>query len=118
MRHAHTPQPRRLKLSTTQNTYSPFRRIVPAHHTTPRFYSAFRCEDPRTPQNTPKSCTMAQGDSERVQQALKLRKEDPRKAEKLIRDIISQPPSVTSEAAIKEYETALIALGELYKDEK
>ena len=61
---------------------------------------------------------MAQGDSERVQQALKLRKEDPRKAEKLLSDIISQPPSVTSEAAVKEYETALIALGELYKDEK
>lgn len=61
---------------------------------------------------------MAQGDSERVQQALKLRKEDPRQAEKLLSDIISQPPSVSSESAVKEYETALIGLGELYKDEK
>lgn len=61
---------------------------------------------------------MAQGDSERVQEAQKLRKEDPRKAEKLLSDIISQVPSVTSEAAVKEYETALISLGELYRDEK
>lgn len=61
---------------------------------------------------------MAQGDSERVQQAQKLCKEDPRKAEKLLGDIIAQTPSVTSEAAVKEYETALIALGELYRDEK
>lgn len=61
---------------------------------------------------------MAQGDSERVDQAQKLRKEDPRKAEKLLSDIISETPSVNSEAAVKEYETALIALGELYRDEK
>lgn len=61
---------------------------------------------------------MAQGDSARVQEAQKLVKTDPRKAEQLLKDIISQPPSVNSEAAIKDYETALIALGELYRDEK
>jgi 26S proteasome regulatory subunit N6 len=61
---------------------------------------------------------MAQGDSARVQEAQKLVKEDPRKAEQQLKDIISQPPSVTSEAAIREYETALTALGELYRDEK
>jgi len=61
---------------------------------------------------------MAQGESERVQEAQKLAKTDPRKAEALYKDIISKPPSVTSEAAIKEYETALISLGELYRDEK
>jgi 26S proteasome regulatory subunit N6 len=61
---------------------------------------------------------MAQGDSQQVQDAQKLVKTDPRKAEALYKDIISKPPSVTSEAAIKEYETALISLGELYRDEK
>ncbi|SPO03438.1 probable 26s proteasome p44.5 protein [Cephalotrichum gorgonifer] len=61
---------------------------------------------------------MAQGDSQRVEQAEKLRKEDPAKAEELLRDILSQPPSENSDAAIKEYETALIYLGELYRDQK
>lgn len=61
---------------------------------------------------------MAQGESARVQEAQKAAKSDPRKAEQLYKDIISQPPSVTSDAAVKEYETALISLGELYRDEK
>ncbi len=34
------------------------------------------------------------------------------------KEIISRPPSVTSDAAIKEYETALISLGELYRDQR
>ncbi|CAI4217272.1 unnamed protein product [Parascedosporium putredinis] len=61
---------------------------------------------------------MAQGDSARVQEAQKLAKTDPRKAEQLLRDIISQTPSVNSEAAVRDYELALIALGEIYRDEK
>lgn len=61
---------------------------------------------------------MAQGESARVQEAQKVAKSDPRKAEQLYKDIISKPPSATSDAAVKEYETALISLGELYRDEK
>lgn len=61
---------------------------------------------------------MAQGDSERVREAQKVAKTDPKKAEQVYKDIISKPPSVTSEAAIREYETALIGLGELYRDQK
>ncbi len=61
---------------------------------------------------------MAQGDSERVKEAQKLRASDPRKAEALYQGIISKPPSVTSDSAIREYEKALISLGELYRDEK
>lgn len=61
---------------------------------------------------------MAQGESARVQEAQKAAKSDPRKAEQLYKDIISKPPSATSDAAVKEYETALISLGELYRDEK
>ena len=61
---------------------------------------------------------MAQADSERVKEAQKLRTTDPRKAEAIYQEVISKPPSVTSDAAIREYETALISLGELYRDEK
>lgn len=50
--------------------------------------------------------------------AQELVKSDPRAAEKLYREIISKPPSLTSDTAIREYEAALIALGELYRDER
>lgn len=53
-----------------------------------------------------------------VKEAQTLAKTDPRKAEAIYKDLISKPPSVTSDAAIKEYESALISLGELYRDEK
>jgi 26S proteasome regulatory subunit N6 len=62
---------------------------------------------------------MAQGESARVQEAQKLAKSgDARKAEGIYREILATPPSVTSDAAVKEYESALISLGELYRDEK
>ncbi|KAG7108322.1 26S proteasome regulatory subunit rpn6 like protein [Verticillium longisporum] len=61
---------------------------------------------------------MAQGDSARVQEAQKLAKSNPREAEQAYQEILSKPPSATSDAAIKEYEAALISLGELYRDEK
>jgi 26S proteasome regulatory subunit N6 len=61
---------------------------------------------------------MAQGESERVREAQKLRATKPKEAEKIYKEIISTPPSVTSEAAIRDYETSLICLGELYRDEK
>ncbi|KAL2136694.1 hypothetical protein VTI74DRAFT_2105 [Chaetomium olivicolor] len=61
---------------------------------------------------------MVQGDSERVREAQKLAKSDPKKAEEIYKEIISKPPSVTSDAAIREYEVALVSLGELYRDQK
>lgn len=61
---------------------------------------------------------MAQGDSERVREAQKVAASNPSKAEHIYKDIISQPPSATSDAAVREYETALINLGELYRDQK
>ncbi len=45
-------------------------------------------------------------------------KANPIDAEAKYKEIISKPPSVTSEAAIREYETALISLGGLYRDQK
>lgn len=61
---------------------------------------------------------MAQGESERVREAQKVASTDPKKAEQIYKDIISKPPSVTSEASIREYEVALISVGELYRDQK
>lgn len=57
-------------------------------------------------------------DKPSVTEAKTLAGTDPRKLEAIYRNIISTPPSVTSEAAVKEYEAALIKLGELYRDEK
>lgn len=61
---------------------------------------------------------MAAGESARVQEARELAKSNPRKAEALYKEIISKAPSATSDAATREYETALISLGGLYRDEK
>ncbi|KAK5661038.1 hypothetical protein OQA88_12417 [Cercophora sp. LCS_1] len=61
---------------------------------------------------------MAQGESERVREAQKLAASNPQKAEEIYKEVISKAPSVTSDAAIREYETALISLGELYRDQK
>ncbi|KAK3192455.1 26S proteasome regulatory subunit rpn6 [Lecanicillium sp. MT-2017a] len=61
---------------------------------------------------------MAAGESSRVQEAQQLAKTDPRKAEATYKDIISKAPSASSDAATREYEQALISLGELYKNEK
>jgi 26S proteasome regulatory subunit N6 len=61
---------------------------------------------------------MTPADSARIQEAQRLTKIDPRKAEAQYREIISKPPSATSDAAVREYETALVSLGELYRDEK
>lgn len=61
---------------------------------------------------------MAAGDSSRLQEAQKLAKTDPRKAEAIYKDITSKAPQATSDAATREYESALISLGELYRDEK
>lgn len=61
---------------------------------------------------------MAQGETERVREAQKLAKSDPAKAEGIYKEIVSKAPSVTSDSAIREYEIALISLGELYRDQK
>lgn len=61
---------------------------------------------------------MAPVDSPRIQEAQKLVASNPKEAEEQYKTIIAQPPSATSEAAVREYETALLSLGELYRDEK
>jgi 26S proteasome regulatory subunit N6 len=61
---------------------------------------------------------MAPADSARILEAQKLAKSSPKEAEAKYKEIISKPPSATSDAAVREYETALVSLGELYRDQK
>jgi 26S proteasome regulatory subunit N6 len=61
---------------------------------------------------------MAPAGLTKLQEAQKLAKTDPLRAEQLFKEIISQRPSATSDVAVREYETALVGLGELYRDEK
>ncbi|KAI9746019.1 MAG: 26S proteasome regulatory subunit rpn6 [Claussenomyces sp. TS43310] len=61
---------------------------------------------------------MAPVDSARIQEARKLVKTDPSKAEAQFKEILSKAPTATSDAAVREYETALVSLGELYQNER
>ena len=55
--------------------------------------------------------------SKRIEEAQKLSKHDPAKAEAIYKDVLSRGPG-SGEAALREYETALMGLGELYRDSK
>lgn len=61
---------------------------------------------------------MAAAESSRIEEAKGLAKTDPRKAEAIYKDVISKTPSASSDSATREFETALISLGELYRDEQ
>ncbi|KAL8931959.1 MAG: hypothetical protein Q9211_006621 [Gyalolechia sp. 1 TL-2023] len=56
-------------------------------------------------------------DSRRIAEAQKLAKTDPSKAESIYGDVLSKGPG-SGEAALREYETALTGIGELYRDGK
>lgn len=61
---------------------------------------------------------MAQEDNtKRLEEAQKLSKDSPAQAEKIYKDVLQQGPA-QNEASAKNYETALIGLGELYRDQK
>lgn len=55
--------------------------------------------------------------SSRIDEAQQLAKADPAKAEALYKEVLSEGPK-SGEAALREYESALIGLGELYRDGK
>ncbi|GAB7351588.1 hypothetical protein MBLNU459_g2210t1 [Dothideomycetes sp. NU459] len=61
---------------------------------------------------------MAQEDSaKRLEEAKKLAKDQPQKAEQMYKAILDAAPG-QNEAAVRNYEGALIGLGELYRDQK
>jgi 26S proteasome regulatory subunit N6 len=53
----------------------------------------------------------------RIVEAQKLAKTEPAKAEAIYKEVLSTNPG-TNEAAIKDYEGALVGLGELFRDQK
>ena len=55
--------------------------------------------------------------TKRIEEAQKLAKTDPPKAEAIYKDLLSKGPG-SGETALREYETVLIGLGELYRDGK
>lgn len=52
-----------------------------------------------------------------IAEAKQVSKTDPAKAAELYKEVLSKPPGV-NETALRDYETALIGLGELYRDYK
>lgn len=54
-------------------------------------------------------------DSAKIEEAKRLGKTDPLKAEAIYKEILSKKPGA-SEGALREYESALMGLGESYKD--
>lgn len=56
-------------------------------------------------------------DAKRIAEAQKIAKTDPAKAEQTFRDVLSKDPG-SNDAAIKNFENALVSLGELYRDHK
>ena len=61
---------------------------------------------------------MAAADNgKRIAEAQKLAKTEPAKAEEIYKDVLSTNPG-SNEAAIKNYESALVGLGELYRDSR
>lgn len=61
---------------------------------------------------------MAQEENaKRVEEARKLAKEQPQKAEAIYKDILSKQPG-QNDKALRDFENALVGLGELYRDNK
>jgi hypothetical protein len=53
----------------------------------------------------------------RLTEAKELSKNNPSKAETIYKDVLSKAPG-SNEQALRDYETALVGLGELYRDSK
>ncbi|KAF2753801.1 PCI-domain-containing protein [Pseudovirgaria hyperparasitica] len=56
-------------------------------------------------------------DAKRIEEAQKLAKNSPSKAEQIYKDVLLKEPG-SSDAAVKNFEVALVGLGELYRDQK
>jgi 26S proteasome regulatory subunit N6 len=54
---------------------------------------------------------------QKVEEAKRLSQNKPEKSEALYKEVLSQPPG-SNDAALKDYENALVGLGELYRDHK
>ena len=55
--------------------------------------------------------------AKQLEEAKKQTKDQPAKAEQTFKDVLSKPPG-SNEKAVRDFEGALIGLGELYRDHK
>ncbi|KXT15304.1 hypothetical protein AC579_2805 [Pseudocercospora musae] len=77
----------------------------------------FTSRDTRYPRSK-KNFNMAQEDNaKRTEEARKLAKDQPQKAESIYKDILSKQPG-QNDKALRDFENALVGLGELYRDHK
>lgn len=53
----------------------------------------------------------------RIEEAQKVTKDQPEKAEQIYKDILSRSPG-SNDRAVRDFENALMSLGELYRDHK
>lgn len=60
---------------------------------------------------------MVSSNAASMEEAKKLSQTDPGRSEALYKEILSKDPG-SSESALKDYENALMSLGELYKDHR
>lgn len=58
-----------------------------------------------------------QEDAEKLEAVIDVTKKDPTKAEDTYKDVLSRDPG-TNDARLRNFETALIGLGELYRDKR
>lgn len=59
----------------------------------------------------------AEDNAKRIDEARKSGKEHPKQSEATFKDILSNPPG-SNDKAVRDFENALIGLGELYRDHK
>lgn len=59
----------------------------------------------------------AEDNTKRIEEAKKLAKDQPNKAEQIYKDVLSKPPG-SNDRAVRDFENALMGLGELYRDQK
>lgn len=59
----------------------------------------------------------AKEDAEKLEDVRDVAKKDPTKAENIYKDILSRDPG-SNDARLRNFETALIGLGELYRDQR
>ena len=103
------------------NLSRPYHHVYNINHrlsepTSPIRLRSFLLTSPLNPSRARKFANMAPPPS-KVDEAKSLTTSDPKKAEALYREVLAKSPG-SNQAALQEYENALVGLGELYRDQK
>lgn len=107
---------------------------TPSGASTPKLLGHFQLQHPQLPSlpssilllstaqnfketHTESAMASTSGNAGRLDEAKELSKQDPSKAESVYSEVLAKGPG-SSEASQRDYETALVGLGELYRDAK